>query len=150
MTKNVLFLIGIISLFLGSCNKGCEFPEDENKGIIVPDAIVYGGNTGGIASVHDEISGQFNLKISFDNGYSYIPMDATQFAKYTIFNFPIIAGCNSHFEREITAVGNTVTYKITVESCPDCEEEYQTDNWVLVDKSKLPSTYSVNYVKKVK
>ena len=149
MTKNIFFsgLILIVTLSLSSCNKGCDFPADENTGSIVPDAIVFGGNTGGVATVHATPSGQYDLKVSFDNGYTYVPID---YSVYTVFNFPIVAGCNSHYVRDISAAGSTVKYKITVESCPDCEEEYRTDNWVLVKKASLPANFVVSYEKKVK
>lgn len=151
MTKNILFLLGLISLTLASCNKGCEFPEDENTGDIIADAIVLAGNTGGIPSVHQAAgNGQFDFRVSFDNGYTYVPMDSTMFTKYTIINFPLTAGCNTHYERnvDITTGLPIVSYTITVESCPDCEEEYRTDNWVLV--KKFPSNYAVDLIKKVK
>jgi hypothetical protein len=149
MTKKIFFfsLILFLGLATTSCNKGCDFPEDENLGAIVTDAIVFGGNTGGIATVHAQPSGQYDLKVSFDNGYTYNPVD---FDTYTVFNFPVTAGCNSHYERDISVLGSTVKYKITVESCPDCEEEYRTDNWVLVRKSSLPTNFTVSYEKKVK
>ncbi len=147
MTKYILFPIGILFLFLASCNKGCDFPDDENTGEIIPDAIVYGGNTGGVAAVHHGPSGQYDLKVSFDNGYTYVPIDWT---KYSVLNFPVTAGCNTHFERDVTVNNSSsnVRYKITVESCPDCESEYRTDNWVLVNK--FPASYIVDREKKVK
>jgi len=76
-----------------------------------------------------------------------VPVDWT---KYAILNFPVTAGCHAHYERNVTITPSTqnAKYKIVVESCPDCETEYLTDNWVLV--KAFPASYSVSYEKKVK
>lgn len=147
MTKFLLPAIFFSVFTLFSCNKGCEFPEDENKGKIVENAIVYGFNSGGESYViHNETAG-FDLKVSFDNGFSYQPID---FTKYSALNFPIVAGCNTHYIREVSTNGPTgAKYKITIESCPDCENEYRTDNWVLVTKAGLPPNFAVTYEKKI-
>lgn len=149
MAKYTRIFIGVVFVVFGltACNKGCDFPEDENLGTIIPDAIVYGGNTGGVASVHHDSTITYDFKVSFDNGFTYVPVD---WSKYSILNFPIVSSCNTHFTRETTVNSaiQTLTYKVTVESCPDCEEEYRTENWVLV--KKFPANYAVKYEKKVK
>ena len=148
MTNKFLFFLGLI--FLGfsvsSCNKGCELPDNSNSGDIIPGAIIFAGNTGGVPTVHHSEVTQYDIKVSFDNGYTYVPVD---WNKYSVLSFPVTAGCNTYFNREVDIRPSTqsVKYKISVESCPDCENEYTSDNWVLV--KKFPSNYAVNYEKKV-
>jgi hypothetical protein len=146
MTKYILLSIVFSAFGLLSCNKGCDFPADENKGKIVEGAIVFGFNSGGVAHVIHDGNYIYQPTVSFDNGFTYV---AVNWGKYSVINFPITAGCNTHYIREVTANGATAKYKIIVESCPDCENEYITDNWVLVEKAGLPPNFAVTYEKKV-
>lgn len=144
MTKYTLIALLSFLFFLQSCDKGCDFPADENKGIIVQDALVYGGNSGGVKVVYHEEPLSYDFKVSFDGGYSYVPIDWNQ---YAVLNFPVSAGCNTHYVRDVTDLGSELKYTLTVESCPDCEEEYAVDNWVLVPA--FPTSKNVIYEKKV-
>jgi hypothetical protein len=141
-----LFVFTVILISFSSCKKGCEYPsEDTLTGDIIKDAYILGLNTGGVKSVHYVLDSNNVIEVSFDQGYTYIPVD---FSKYTVMNFPVTVGCNTHFEKDVTIdhASSKVTFTLGVNSCPDCEEQYRQDNWVLV--SKFPNNYFVEYKRK--
>ena len=142
----LLFFISLFVTFAFSCQKACDFPdEDIISGDIIADGNVLGFNSGGVKSVHHSADPINPMTVSFDKGYTYVPID---FSKYTVMNFPILAGCNVHFGRDvkINSATGKVTYTLTVDTCPDCEEQYLQDNWVLV--RAFPVNYQVVYTKK--
>jgi hypothetical protein len=142
----IICLLLLVFSVSQSCKKDCDFPkEDSLAGEIIKDAHVKGFNTSGIYSVHYADEVKYPILVSFDKGYTYIPVD---FSKYTVMNFPISTSCSTYFEKEVTIdpTKNKVTYTLGVHVCPDCEEVYRQDNWVLVNK--FSENYNVIYQKK--
>lgn|GEM_PF-1655399 len=144
MSKKATFIFLFILPFTiqFSCQKGCQYPADSVAGDIIPDSYVLGGNTDGNKSVHFTATSQYDLQVSFDKGQNYEPVN---FNKYTVLNFPVTVSCNTHFDREVKIdnAAQKVTYTLTSESCPDCEDQYTIDNWILT--KKFPASYQVVY-----
>jgi len=142
----IVFLFTLIFTVSQSCKKGCDYPKENTiTGDIISDASVLGFNTGGVKSVHYTDDPNNLLQVSFDKGYTYIPID---FSKYTAMNFPVSVGCNTYFEKNVTInnAASKVTYTLVVNSCPDCEDQYRQDNWVLVPK--FSTNFQVVYERK--
>lgn len=145
--KFKLLIITALLLWMNqSCKKVCDFPkEDLYTGDIVLDANVLGYNSGGTKLVRYTEDLNNPIVVSFDKGYTYVPVD---YSKYTVMNFPVSVGCNTHFEKDVTinTATSKVTYTLEINACPDCEEQYRQDNWVLVPK--FSTNFQVVYSKK--
>jgi hypothetical protein len=142
--KMKFLILTLLTLLLGfsSCKKSCDIPiEDTHEGLIVPDSYVLGKSSGsrGVMRSHD---GEFIFKVSFDKGYTYGEVDFDEFA---VMNYPMMISCNSHLTKEVLIdyFNHTVEYNITIQSCPDCEDAYGIENWVLVPK--FPSSFVISY-----
>ena len=64
---------------------------------------------------------------------------------YTVLCYPVSSKCNAAFEKTVTVdnTNQTVSYKIVVTQCNDCEEIRTTENYVLVPA--IPANYTPIY-----
>lgn len=134
--KKILFLVLLGSTLFG-CSKKCDKPsKDENTGIIVPGSVVKEVSNNGSGNIIR--SG--NYEVSFNDGVSYEQID---WDEYNVVRFPMVVTCNVQLVRnvEIDYNQHIVDYTVTVNSCPDCADEYGISNMVLVPK--IPQSFEL-------
>ena len=148
-------MIFILLFFVGSCHdifNNCKnLPEQTvGTGEIVQDALIwfdlttsfiFNSNEGHIITSDSE--NIFDLKVSFNNGTSYHPIDFTQ---YTVLGKKAEGDCRVFFVRNVTKnVGQKkYIYKITAIHCGDCQKLAIGMNWVLIPK--IEDDFSVEFI----
>ena len=151
MLRSTLFLslsLLFVLTSLSSCNKKCVINKEiTDNGAIVKNVIFYpksGNMTLSLAgnyqiNANHPYSDLFEVRI---NDAGKIPVDYNQ---YTILCYPIKTKCNASFDRTVTIDDATqnVTYKIVATQCSNCDQEWLTENYVLVPA--FPSSYTVTY-----
>ena len=142
----VLFIALIATLF--SCKKKCVIEADTiNSGEIIENVIFYPssgsltGNMGGSYMINATHLHAQALQVSI-NGSARKNIN---YNNYTVLCYPVSSKCNAAFERSVTVdnTNQTVTYKIVVTQCNDCEEIRTTENYVLVPA--IPANYTPIY-----
>jgi hypothetical protein len=121
--------------------------EIVDGGAIIDNVIFY-PNSGNITP---SMGGNYNInvnhpyantiKIAID-GAGKVPVNYSQ---YNVLCYPLRTKCNASFERTVTIDDATqsVVYKIVATQCGNCEQEWLTENYVLVPV--FPSSYTVSY-----
>ena len=82
------------------------------------------------------------IEVSFDGGRTRGPINYTQ---YHVLRNPVNTTCEAIIDREVAfnAASQTVTYKVSVTNCSDCDESYYAENYVLIPA--IPNGYTVLY-----
>ncbi len=145
-----LILLSLVMIFAISCNtdNNCEVPKQIiGTGEIVSNALVsqplitweMKDNEHVIRTDSENI---FNLKVSFDNGNNY---DSIDFDKYTILGKYANEKCKVTFERHVTKddTQEKYFYNIKIHQCGTCKTNWESMNWVLVQK--IPDDYNVSF-----
>ena len=141
-----LFIALIASLF--SCKKKCVIEADTiNAGSIIKNVVFYPssgfitGNMGGDYMINASHQHAGDLQVSI-NGSAKKDIN---YNDYTVLCYPVSSKCNAAFDRTVTVdnTNQTVSYKIVVSQCSDCEEIRNTENYVLVPV--IPSNYTPIY-----
>ena len=145
--KTTILLFTLLTMAV-ACKKKCKIDNvNIDSGSIVENVVLYptnGGMTGSmngnfVIDANSPYADRFEMSL---NSGARTPVN---YANYTILALPVKAKCNASYERNVTIdnVALTVTYKMTVTQCDNCNEEYLTENYVLVPS--FPSNYTVLY-----
>ena len=143
----VLSLLFVITS-LSSCNKKCVISKETIDGGVIIKNVIFHPNSGNMTP---SMGGNYNINANHPyadrievaiNGAGKAPVDYSQ---YNVLCYPIKTKCNASFERTVTvdAASQSVIYKIVATQCGNCEEEWLTENYVLVPA--FPASYSVTY-----
>lgn len=133
-----LFILSLSVGFLASCNK-CD-ATNSTGGDIIDNAIVrVVHHPSGPLMVTDAGQVNFDIEVSFDNGFSY---DKVDFGKYAALYLPTRAECHAGYERIVNISGETVKYTINITEC-GCDNKINVANWVLIPS--VPSDYEYIY-----
>jgi hypothetical protein len=137
--KHISLLLIVFALF-SSCKK-CD-PSNSIGGVVLDNAIVRvtGGTTSVPVMVTDPGQVSFLIEVSFDNGFTYSPVNFTQ---YTALALPTSAKCSSGYDRtvDVSTAQSLVKYTVTITQCETCEGTVNIQNWVLIPA--VPSSYDV-------
>jgi len=156
--KKTIFVI-LLGLLLFSCEKKCKLPDRTiGTGEIVSDALVRETNWWELLGfnsysregyiINSEEENIFDLKVSYDDGQTFEPID---FTIYTVLGKKASGGgCGIIFVRDVSKndILKKYVYTITVFQCGDCFKSGESMNWVLVPK--IPEDYTVEFVVKEK
>jgi hypothetical protein len=138
----LLFITLIATLI--SCKKKCVIESDTiNSGSIIKNVIFYPSsgfitsNMGGDFMINGAHGHAGDLQVSI-NGSAKKDIN---YNDYTVLCYPVSSKCNAAFDRTVTVdnINQTVSYKIVVTQCGDCEELRTTENYVLVPA--IPANY---------
>lgn len=153
MKLQSLFLILILlGIGLSSCKKKCVIEkENSDLGAIISESptgedivIYHSGLLPSSMSNHFTPSHPYanDIKVSFNGGITREPIDYSQ---YNVLCNPVSTTCEAKIDREVlfNTTAQTVTYKVSVTNCSDCDERYFAENYVLVPV--IPSSYTVLY-----
>lgn len=144
LALSLLFVITSLS----SCNKKCVISKETvDSGVIIKNVIFY-PNSGNMTQ---SMAGNYLINANSPyadrievgiNGAGKAPVDYSQ---YNVLCLPVKAKCNAAFDRKVTidAASQNVTYTIVTTQCANCEQEWYTENYVLVPT--FPASYSVTY-----
>lgn len=159
--KRILLATAIVwsALYLlPSCQKKCTGTDTYNGSaiihevngipvIIYPEAGYMTSNMNGNYLIDESSLYADKFKVSFDKGYTKTAID---YNKYVIMANPKLIPCNGAVARtlEINYTFQTVTY--TASPFSDCDaqckgDQYVVENYILVDRSQLPSTFMVSF-----
>lgn len=143
----VLSLLFVLTS-LSSCTKKCVISKETlDSGAIIKNVVFYpiSGNMtpsmGGNYNINANHPYADRIEVGID-GAGKAPVDYSQ---YSVLCYPLKTRCNASFERTVTIddANQNVTYKIIATQCANCEEEWLTENYVLVPA--FPASYSVTY-----
>lgn len=146
----ILTLLLVMMFFAMGCDKRCVLPPQIiGTGEIIPNALVVSQTytTWEMTSKEHVIKADsqnvYNLKVSFDNGSTYVPID---FNQYTLLGKHASGGCQVVFERNVTKddVQKKYFYRIKVHQCGTCKKYMESMNWVLVPR--IPDDYTVSFI----
>ena len=153
MKLQSLFLILILlGIGLSSCKKKCVIEkENSDLGAIISESptgedvvIFHSGYKPPSVSNHYTSSHPYadHIEVSFNGGRSRENIDWSQ---YNILTNSVWTSCEAKIDREVlfNNTAQTVTYKVSVTNCSDCDERYFAENYVLVPV--IPSSYTVLY-----
>lgn len=145
LALSLLFVITSLS----SCNKKCVISKETlDSGVIIKNVIFY-PNSGNMTQSMSSASYLINANSPYAdrievgvNGAGKAPVDYSQ---YNVLCLPVKAKCNAAFDRKVTIddANQKVTYTIITTQCGNCEQEWYTENYVLVPT--FPASYSVTY-----
>jgi hypothetical protein len=149
----LLFITLIATLI--SCKKKCVIETDTiNSGSIIKNVVFYPssgfitGNMGGDYMINASHLHAGDLQVSI-NGSAKKDVN---YNDYTVLCYPVSSKCNAAFDRTVTVdnTNQTVSYKIVVTQCGDCEEQRTTENYVLVPAIPLNyiPIYDVTFIEK--
>lgn len=147
--KGLFFVLLLGGIGLSSCKKKCVIEkENTDLGAIISesstgeDVVIYHSGYAG-ANVGNHISAPWNnIEVSFDGGQTRGPIN---FSQYHVLRNPVTTTCEAKIDREVAfnAAAQTVTYKVSVTNCADCDQKYFAENYVLVPA--IPNGYTVLY-----
>jgi hypothetical protein len=144
LALSLLFVITSLS----SCKKKCVISKEiVDSGAIIKNVIFY-PNSGNMST---SMAGNYLINANSPyadrievgiNGAGKAPVDYSQ---YNVLCFPLKTRCNASFDRSVTvnAASQNVVYKIVATQCANCEQEWLTENYVLVPA--FPASYTVTY-----
>jgi len=150
--KGLFFVVLLAGIGLSSCKKKCVIEkENTDMGSIISESptgedivIYHSGYMPGSMSNHYTPSHPYanNIEVSFDGGQSRGPVNYSQ---YHVLRNPVTTTCEAKIDREVAfnAAAQTVTYKVSVTNCSDCDQKYYAENYVLVPA--IPNGYTVLY-----
>jgi hypothetical protein len=150
--KGLFLILLLAGVGVSSCKKKCVIDRENSiSGDIIPDATIYhvgyAGPNNGYHLTTDvngiEIAGSnVGLEVSFDGGLTRGPIN---FTKYDVLLNPAILSCEAKVDKSVVynAANQTVTYNVDVINCSSCDERYQAENYILVNK--IPSNFTVLY-----
>jgi len=145
MKTTILFIL--ISIMFSCNNKNnCDLPlQVIGSGEIISNGLVSNPLTTFEMKSHTHIINDtsqniFNLKVSFDGGLNYVPID---FSQYTLLGIYTREDCQVRFERNVYKDITNKKYDFTIKviQCGKCETNAESMNWVLINK--MPSDFSV-------
>lgn len=145
--KKIYLILIIATLSSSSCRKDeCELPDQiigtgeiiENA--LVSQPVITWEMRDKVHVIQDDSLNKYNLKVSFDNGSTYDPID---FSMYTLLGKYARGKCNVTFERNVIRNDSQkkLYYDIKVHQCGTCEINWESMNWVLIPK--MPNDYEV-------
>ena len=147
--QSLFFILILLGIGLSSCEKKCVIEkENSDLGAIISesptgeDVVIYHSGFAG-SNVGNHITTPVNnIEISFDGGQTREPIN---FSMYHVLRNPVSTTCEAKIDREVlfNTTAQTVTYKVSVINCSDCDERYFAENYVLVPV--IPSGYTVLY-----
>ena len=150
--KGLFFVLLLGGIGLSSCKKKCVIEkENSDLGAIISesstgeDVVVYhSGYKPASISNHYTATHPYadHIEVSFDGGQSRGPLNWSQ---YHILTNPVWTSCEAKIDREVAfnTASQTVTYKVSVINCSDCDERYFAENYVLVPA--IPNGYTILY-----
>jgi hypothetical protein len=144
----LVFSLLFVITSLSSCNKKCVISKETIDSGAIIENVIFHPNSGNMTP---SMGGNYNINASHPyadrievaiNGAGKAPVDYSQ---YSVLCYPIKTKCNASFERTVTvdAASQSVVYKIIATQCGNCEDEWLTENYVLVPA--IPASYTVTY-----
>jgi hypothetical protein len=134
---------------LSSCKKKCVISKEIVDGGVIIKNVIFYPNSGNMTQSMSSASYLINANSPYAdriqvgiNGAGKAPVDYSQ---YNVLCLPVKTKCNAAFDRKVTidAASQNVTYTIIATQCSNCDQEWYTENYVLVPT--FPASYTVTY-----